>query len=152
MRSFCPATCAQRLYMLAATPHVTMCAQHDMLTLPSSPAFIHNCGLLMLLQTTRKKGSKNPQKNARVANTLSGKSRNEAFPPSWAAGSLWWVAGWVPEKQGVCYCTLSPLSSPFPVGSLTSRPRTPFQILSTCCGPPNKKLTCQKKEIGFQWN
>ena len=44
--------CTPRLYMLAATPHVTMCAQHDMLTLPSSPAF--NCGLLLLLPTTEK--------------------------------------------------------------------------------------------------
>ena len=26
MRSFCPATCAQRLYMLAATPHVIVCS------------------------------------------------------------------------------------------------------------------------------
>ena len=133
----------------------TMCAQHtNRPHIDSSllPCFHPQLWAPDAFTNNTEERKQKSTKNARVANTLSGKSRNEAFPPSWAAGSLWWVAGWVPEKQGVCYCTLSPLSSPFPVGSLTSRPRTPFQILSTCCGPPNKKLTCQKKEIGFQWN
>ena len=64
----------------------------------------------------------------------------------------------LPAKQPVI--ALSPLPPPGlppppPMGSpyiATPHQGTGFQILSVEWSPLNKKLTCQKKEIGFQWN
>ena len=82
--------------------------------------------------------------------------------PSWAPslGStiLYSATTIPPAKQPVI--ALSPLPPPGlpppPMGSspyiATPHQGTGFQILSAEWSPLNKKLTCQKKEIGFQWN
>ena len=95
-----------------------MCAQHDMLTLQSSPAF--KCGLLLLLFPTtgnvwQQKSklvlhmggddTQPTEKMARVATfsrEKSGKGVTRLFP---RVGRPEPSGGWVPEKQGVCYCT-----------------------------------------------
>ena len=147
------ATCGRRLYA-GNSPCVLNTRHVDSSILPCFHPHLWATSFLWTTDNirqhqiiTKKKDIPNPQDS----NIVEGKRVTRLFP---RVGRPEPSGGWVGARKTGSLLLHGIVDPPLfhRVETSPRAPEPPFQSLSTCCGPANKKLTCQKKEIGFQWN